>query len=290
MMNWRAKDTKFTRKSTIRIGGRLMDLSTPKIMGIVNITPDSFYDGGSSETIDSVLAKVQRYVDEGSDILDLGAQSTRPKAEQIGPMDEWKRLEGPLREIVNSFPDRTISIDTYHSSVAERALENGAHIINDISGGTLDDNMFATVGKWKVPYILMHIQGAPENMQDNPHYNHVVEDVATDLASKCKSLIQAGVDDIIIDPGFGFGKTTEHNYVLLRDLDYLIEIGHPLLIGISRKSMIWKTLQTSASEALNGTSALHMHALQQGASILRVHDVKEAVEVRTLWQQLQAKA
>lgn len=290
MMNWRAKDTKFTRKSTIRIGGELMDLSESKIMGIVNLTPDSFYDGGSSETIDSALAKIQTYIDQGVDIIDIGAQSTRPKSEQIGPVEEWKRLEAPLREIAKTFPKQVISIDTYHSSVAEHALEQGVHIINDISGGTLDDKMFETVGKWKVPYILMHIQGTPENMQDAPKYDHIVEDIAANLALKCNRLLEEGVDDIIIDPGFGFGKTHAHNFELLRDLDYLHELGHPLLVGISRKSMIWKTLDSSAQEALNGTTALHMFALQKGASILRVHDVKEAVEVRTLWQQLQEKA
>ncbi|NVK29267.1 MAG: dihydropteroate synthase [Flavobacteriia bacterium] len=274
-------------KKTIRVGSGLIDLSSPKIMGIINLTPDSFYDGGSSTNVDDALRKAEQMLEEGADWLDIGAQSTRPKAEQIGAEKEWSRLEGPLQAISARFPNAVLSIDTYHSSIAEKSILSGGHIINDISGGTLDSKMFETMGKLKVPYILMHIQGTPESMQENPTYNNVVVDVTRDLASKCAELIAHGVDDILIDPGFGFGKTNEHNFALLKNLEHLKSIGHPILVGLSRKSMIWKTLGSSAQEALNGTTALNMTALMNGASVLRVHDVKAAAEVRTLWLQLQ---
>lgn len=274
-------------KKTIRVGSGLIDLSSPKIMGIINLTPDSFYDGGTSTNVDDALRKAEQMLEESADWLDIGAQSTRPKAEQIGAEAEWNRLEGPLTAIAKRFPEAILSIDTYHSAVAEKAISAGGHIINDISGGTLDAQMFETVGKLNVPYILMHIQGTPETMQENPEYDNVVVDVTRDLATKCDELIAHGVDDILIDPGFGFGKTNAHNYALLQNLEHLKAIGHPILIGLSRKSMIWKTLGSSAKEALNGTTALNMTALMHGASVLRVHDVKPAVEVRTLWQQLQ---
>ncbi|KAB2810029.1 dihydropteroate synthase [Phaeocystidibacter luteus] len=274
-------------KKTIRVGSGLIDLSSPKIMGIINLTPDSFYDGGTSSNVDDALRKAEQMLEEGADWLDIGAQSTRPKAEQIGAEAEWNRLEGPLSAIAKRFPEAILSIDTYHSAVAEKAISAGGHIINDISGGTLDAQMFETAGRLKVPYILMHIQGTPETMQENPEYDNVVVDVTRDLATKCDELIAHGVDDILIDPGFGFGKTNAHNYALLQNLEHLKAIGHPILIGLSRKSMIWKTLGCSAGEALNGTTALNMTALMHGASVLRVHDVKPAVEVRTLWQQLQ---
>ncbi len=287
MKNWSAKDTKIERKLTIRIGGQILDLANPLIMGIINVTPDSFYDGGSSENDSDALAKADKMILQGADVLDLGAQSTRPKAEQIGPDEEWKRLKSPLSKIREAYPNVLISVDTYHHAVAEKAVAAGADIINDIGGGTLDPQMWETIGKLKIPYILMHIQGTPENMQINPEYQSIVEDLSLDLSAKIQGAIDAGIDDIIVDPGFGFGKTVEHNYELLNNFDYLKELGHPLLAGVSRKSMIWKTLETSATQALNGTSALHMALLMKGANILRAHDVKEAVEVRTLWQSMQ---
>lgn len=274
-------------KSTIRISGEYIDLTHPKIMGIVNLTSDSFYDGGSSESVKDALAKVERLLNEGADWIDLGAQSTRPGSHQMGAEEEWKRLGPILQEVTSSFPKATLSIDTYHSSVAEKAINAGAHIINDISAGQLDENMFAVAGALKVPYVLTHMQGRPETMQANPTYNNVLLEVTAELAHSANKLIDCGVDDILIDPGFGFGKSTEHNFTLLRNLEYLKSIGHPLLIGLSRKGMIWKTLNTSPQEALNGTTALHMAALMNGASVLRVHDVKAAAEVRTLWTNLQ---
>lgn len=286
MVNLSAKDTKLDRKSTIRVRGKLIDMSRPLILGIVNITPDSFYDGGTLQTEDDILSRAEKMIQQGADGLDIGAQSTRPRAEQIGADAEWERLRAPLALLRERFPDTLLSIDTYHASVAERAADLGADIINDISGGTFDPEMFQTMGKLKLPYVLMHIQGNIETMQVKPEYGNVVEEVMGFLAEKTRELIDAGVNDIFIDPGFGFGKTNEHNFELLRNLSYLQELGHPLFIGMSRKSMIWKTLNTSANEALNGTTALNMIALEGGAAILRVHDVREAVETRTLWLHL----
>lgn len=285
--NQSAKDTKISMKKTILIRGQLIDLSLPKIMGIVNLTPDSFHDGGRYNRTDQALIRVESMLEDGADWIDLGPQSTRPGAEQIGTEAEWIRLEEPLTEIRKRFPELVISIDTYHSSVAENAVNSGADIINDISGGTLDDRMFETVGKLRVPYVLMHIQGTPDTMQKAPRYDHVVEDIVLDLAVKCRSLIDHGVNDILIDPGFGFGKTLAHNFELLNNLDHFASIGHPVLAGLSRKSMIWKTLGITPEDALNGTGALNMTALMKGASVLRVHDVRPAVEVRTLWSDLQ---
>ncbi|TNE29093.1 MAG: dihydropteroate synthase [Bacteroidetes bacterium] len=286
MKNLSAKDTKIERKSTIRVGGRIIDISSPHIFGIVNLTPDSFFDGGTLHSEEDVLAKVSKMIENGADGIDLGAQSTRPKAEQIGAEAEWTRLKNALIRIRKEHPNTLISIDTYHSSVAERAADCGADIINDISGGTFDTNMFETVAKLKLPYVLMHIQGNVETMQVNPNYTHVVEEIVANLATKTRQLMELGVNDVLIDPGFGFGKTVEQNFEILRNLDYFHELGHPLFVGLSRKSMIWKSLNSSPSEALNGTTALNMIALEAGAHILRVHDVQAAMETRTLWRQL----
>lgn len=283
-----AKDTKNDRKKTILINGRLIDFSTPKVMGIVNLTPDSFYDGGATFSVDSALAQVNQMVADGADMIDLGAQSTRPGAPQVGATEEWNRMENSLKQIIATHPDLIISIDTYHSEVAAKAIGAGAHIVNDISAGSLDENMFSTVAKLQVPYVLMHMRGTPENMQQNPTYADVVTEVTQELASKAATLRDLGVNDILIDPGFGFGKTVEHNFDLLENLEHLAQIGHPLFIGLSRKSMIWKTLNTTPDKALTGTIALNFAALERGAAILRVHDVKEAVEVRTLWQKLKS--
>lgn len=286
MKNLSAKDTKIERKSTIRVGGRMIDISTPHIFGIVNLTPDSFFDGGTLHSEEDVLARVAKMIENGADGIDLGAQSTRPKAEQIGADAEWTRMKNALIRIRQEFPNTLISIDTYHSSVAEKAADCGADIINDISGGAFDSKMFETVAKLKLPYVLMHIQGNIETMQDHPQYTHVVEEIMASLAVKTRELLDLGVNDLLIDPGFGFGKTVDQNFEILRHLDYFHELGHPLFVGLSRKSMIWKTLNTSPSEALNGTTALHMVALEAGAQILRVHDVEAAAETRTLWRQL----
>jgi len=265
-----------------------MDLSTPKVMGILNATPDSFFDGGLFQQQNKALHRVEQMQKEGVDILDMGAYSTRPGAMEITETEELERLKKLLPAIVKEFPDLPISIDTFRHQIAKQTIEMGAHIINDISGGTLDNEMFKTVGKLKVPYILMHIQGTPKTMQQNPTYKNVVAEVLEDLGKKTQQLIAHGVDDIIIDPGFGFGKTVEHNYQLLKQLQDFRIIEMPLLVGFSRKSMINKVLKTKPENALNGTTALNAWALQKGANILRVHDVKEAKQVITLHQQITA--
>ena len=257
-------------------------------MGILNATPDSFFDGGLFQQQNKALHRVEQMINEGVDILDIGAYSTRPGAIEITETEELERLKKLLPEIAKNFPDLPISVDTFRSTIAEQVIEMGAHMINDISGGSLDNKMFETVGRLKVPYILMHIQGTPKTMQQNPTYKNVVAEVLEDLGKKTQQLITLGVDDVIIDPGFGFGKTVEHNYQLLQQLTDFRIIEMPLLVGFSRKSMINKVLKINPENALNGTTALNAWALQKGANILRVHDVKEAKQVITLHQQLNA--
>ena len=263
-----------------------MDLSTPKVMGILNATPDSFFDGGQYQRLDDAIAKVEQMVKDGMDILDIGAFSTRPGAEMIPEKEELKRLQSLLPEMVKRFPNLPISVDTFRSEMARAAIEMGAHIINDVSGGNLDENMYQTVGDLKAPYILMHMQGTPQTMQDKPTYTHVVAEILEDLARKTYAAVDHGINDVIIDPGFGFGKTVEHNYQLLNQLSDFRMIEMPILVGFSRKSMINKVLGTRPETALNGTTVLNTIALQKGADFLRVHDVKEAKQVITLHQQL----
>lgn len=259
--------------------GKKLSFESPKVMGVINITPDSFYDGGRYASVDAAIKQTEKLITEGADIIDLGACSTRPNAIDIGEAEELKRLQPVLDYLVKNHPDVIISVDTYRAKVAKEAVKNGASIVNDISGGTMDNKMFETVAALKVPYILMHIQGTPDTMQVNPHYTNVVKEVEDFFTAQIAKLHKAGVKDIIIDPGFGFGKSVEHNYTLLKNLHHYKMFGLPLLAGVSRKSMINKVLKTKPENALTGTIALNTLALMEGANILRVHDVKEAKEV-----------
>lgn len=272
------KNTIFSSNQRINSKGRLINLSAPLVMGILNISDDSFYDGGQHVTTSAALKQCEKMLTEGAAIIDIGASSTRPGAKLNSATEEAVKLLPVISAIRNKFPECIISVDTYHASVAEMAVDNGADFINDISGGEFDPEMFATIARLKVPYVLMHIQGRPENMQLNPHYQNLMQEVMLYFADKLNKLRELGVNDIIIDPGFGFGKTTEHNYELLQKLDVFAMLERPLLVGFSRKSMINKVLKTTPEQALNGTTVLNTIALLKGANILRVHDVKEAVE------------
>lgn len=263
---------------TIDCNSKLLDLSTPAIMGILNLTDDSFYDGGQHNSIKKALLQTEKMLDDGAKIIDIGAYSSRPKAKHISLDEEWQRLEKTLQIINKEFPQAILSVDTFRSEIARRSVDNGADIINDISAGNLDPHMFDTVADLNVPYIMMHMQGTPQTMQDNPHYDCIQKEVANYFLNKVKTLQQKGLRKIIIDPGFGFGKTLEHNYQLLNNLEELHTLELPLLVGVSRKSMVYKVLETDAKNSLNGTTAIHTLCLSKGASILRVHDVKEAVE------------
>lgn len=260
----------------------MLDISTPIVMGILNATPDSFYNQGRDSDIDSILRNAERMLGEGAKILDVGGASTKPGSAIIDADEELKRVIPVIQAINKRFPEAWMSVDTYHSKVAMEAVNAGASIINDVSSGSIDGNMIATVAQLQVPYIAMHMQGTPATMQQNPQYSNVSLDVLNYLRQMVDKCEAAGIKDIIIDPGFGFGKTLEHNYELLRNMHTLRILGKPVLAGISRKGMIWKALGNTPEEALNGTTALHMVALQQGANILRAHDVKEAMEVITL--------
>lgn len=279
-----AKDTFFHKKTTLNVGGKLIDLSTPKVMGIINLTPDSFFEGSRKQNIDEAFKQAEKMLNEGATILDLGAYSSRPGADDISVQEELDRLLPVVENITKNFHDATLSIDTFRAVVAEAAIKAGAHIINDISGGQLDEKMFATVAKLKVPYILMHMKGNPKTMVALAEYEDVFSEVFDYFTSRIHQLKQLGVNDIIIDPGFGFAKKPEHGYRLLQRLAEFQQLGLPLLAGISRKKMIYGALGITADEALNGTTVLNTIALTKGASILRVHDVKEAVQAVKLWQ------
>jgi len=267
------------RKNTIDIGGELIDFTIPVVMGIVNITPDSFYDGGKMDDEKTLLTSVEKMIKEGASIIDVGAISTRPGAQLISTKIELGRLLPAVQAIRNSFPKIPISIDTFRSWVAVRVIDEiGPVVVNDISGGTLDSKMFETIGKIRVPYILSHIQGSPRDMQEDPQYDDIIKDISSYFSEKVKRLTKLGVLDVIIDPGFGFGKKTEHNYELLNRFDSFKVFQLPVMAGVSRKSMIWKVLETKPENALNGTTVANTLALLGGADILRVHDVKQAVE------------
>ncbi|MCD4833950.1 MAG: dihydropteroate synthase [Bacteroidales bacterium] len=273
------KDTFFSRKLTINCGGELFDLSQPKIMGILNIAPDSFYDGGKYASKEIFLERVNVMINDGCDILDIGAYSSRPGAENITSDEELQRLLPVLEIVRTEFPDIIISVDTFRSEIAKKVVADfNVNIINDISAGNMDDKMFETIAGLNVPYILMHMQGNPQNMQDNPQYNNVIQELLNYFSEKVEKLKLLGINDLIIDPGFGFGKTVDHNYQILKYLDDLKIFELPILVGLSRKSMINKILDISSEEALNGTAVLNTLALINGANILRVHDVKEAKE------------
>jgi dihydropteroate synthase len=265
-------------KTTINCKGRLIDTSSPLVMGIINVTPDSFYDGGKNNSVETAITKVRKHLKEGATVIDIGGYSSRPGADEVTEQEELNRTIPVIEAVLIAFPDTIISIDTFRSNVAKKAIEAGAAIINDISAGDLDENMFSVVAEKQVPYIIMHMQGIPKTMQNNPNYTNIIQEIMYYFSKKINALRKKGVNDIIIDPGFGFGKTLEHNYEILGKLNNLQLLNVPILAGISRKSMIYKLLNTSSKESLSGTIAANIIALQNGANILRVHDVKEATE------------
>lgn len=268
---------------SLNIRGKLFWLDSPKVMGIINMTPDSFYSGSKYSQEKAVLTKVEEMVAEGVAIVDIGGMSSRPGATIISPEEERKRILPAIQMIRHQFQHLPISVDTLHSDVAVAALESGADIINDISGGQHDQEIWTVAARWRAPYIAMHMQGTPATMQDQPQYQDVVVNVFDHINRQVQAIREAGVQDVIIDPGFGFGKSLAHNYQLLMHLDFFSQIDCPLLIGLSRKSMINKVIGTTPEQALNGTTALHMIALSHGANILRVHDVRPAVEAIQLF-------
>ncbi|MCH3882869.1 dihydropteroate synthase [Tenacibaculum aquimarinum] len=271
---------------TINCNGTLIDLSSPKVMGILNITPDSFFDGGKYKNESDILSQTEKMLSEDATFIDIGAYSSRPGAKHISEEEELQRIVPVIELLVKNFPEIIISVDTFRSKVAQETINSGAAIINDISDGKMDDNMFATVAKLQVPYILMHMLGTPKTMQNNPEYKDVTKEVISFFAEQINILHQLKVNDIILDVGFGFGKTIEHNFELLKNLSLFKSLDAPMLAGVSRKSMLYKTLDTTAQEALNATTSANTIALLNGAKILRVHDVKEAVEAVKIVNQI----
>ena len=267
---------------SISVRGSLRSFHQTWVMGILNLTPDSFHDGGAWNDTGRAVAQAERMLREGADVLDLGAQSTRPGAVQVGADEEWARLSPVLSAIRDAHPDALLSIDTFHASVARRALDAGADLINDVSGGDADPDMWKVVADARAPYVMMHMQGTPETMQANPIYQDVVSDVYQNLQTKLFRAYDAGLTDVIVDVGFGFGKTVANNYALLDALPEFLALQCPVLVGVSRKSMIQKVLGVSSDDALNGTTTLHAWAVDRGAHLLRVHDVAEAAEVVAL--------
>jgi dihydropteroate synthase len=278
-----AKDTVFHKKATINVRGRLMDLSTPQVMGIINLTPDSFFADSRKPAIADALQQAGQMLTDGASILDLGAYSSRPGAADISVQEETDRLIPAVEAIVKAYPDAVLSADTFRAQVAEAAVQAGAHIINDIGGGELDADMFATIARLQVPYILMHMKGTPQTMVQQAHYEDVFSEVFDHLVQRYELLRSLGVHDVILDPGFGFAKTAEQSYTLLSRLQEFEQLQLPVLVGISRKRMIYGLLGTTAAKALNGTTASNTIALTKGANILRVHDVKEAVQAVKIW-------
>jgi dihydropteroate synthase len=267
--------------------GKLIDVSTPKVMGILNVTPNSFYDGGKFTNENEVLLQIEKMLLEGATFIDIGGYSSKPNVEVISEEEEWQRVIPVLRKINVEFPEAIISIDTFRSVIAKESVNNGAAIINDISAGSLDENMMKTVAQLQVPYIVMHMKGNPQTMQSLAKYENIVKEMLFYFSEKINEARNLGINDLIIDPGFGFAKTIAQNFEVLGKLELFKMIELPLLVGVSRKSMVYKTLGTTSELALNGTSSLHTIALMKGAKILRVHDVKEAVECITLFNQLQ---
>ena len=271
------------------LNGSLIDLSKPIVMGILNVTPDSFFDGRQYSTSEQIAQRALHIKNEGAAIIDIGAYSSRPGAQDISAKEEIDRLLPALETVRNVLPDFSISIDTFRSKVVETVFKHfGGIIVNDISGGELDKEMPHVVGHHKLPYICMHMRGTPQTMQNDTHYENLMNEIIDYFSFKLRLFHQAGINDVIIDPGFGFSKTTAHNFELLSKLEYLRLLDVPVLAGLSRKSMIWKTLEIEPSEALNGTTALNMVALQKGAKILRVHDVREAMQTIRLFRELSA--
>tara|TARA_B110000285_G_scaffold187648_1_gene213518 strand:- start:5286 stop:6119 length:834 start_codon:yes stop_codon:yes gene_type:complete len=272
---------------TLNCKGALIDLSVPKVMGIINATPDSFYDGGKTVTLNEILRQAEGMLNEGAAFLDIGGYSSRPGADDVSETEELQRVLPAVEAIIKEFPEAIISVDSFRSKVAKSAIEAGAAIVNDISGGTKDIEMLSAVSKLKVPFIAMHMRGTPQTMSQLTEYTNITRDVLAYFSERLAAARAAGIDDIIADPGFGFAKTRAQSFELLNNLELFKHLEVPYLIGVSRKSMIYKTIETTADNALNGTTALHAIALLKGASILRVHDVQEAVECVSLLQAMQ---
>lgn len=268
---------------TLNCKGKLLTIEQPLVMGIINATPDSFYKGDLPAGLEEIVVQVGKMTSEGASIIDIGGQSTRPGSERISASEEIQRVIPVIDSILTTYPQTIISIDTYHSEVALAAIKAGASIVNDISAGSLDPEMIDCVSSLKVPYICMHMKGSPEHMQNNPTYDDLIKEVLDFFIDKIEQCKKAGIKDIIIDPGFGFGKTIQQNFILLKQLSVFKMLDKPILTGLSRKSMVYKTLDVDVTAALNGSTVLHTIALQQGASILRVHDVKEAMQAVTLF-------
>ena len=271
---------------TINCKGNLIDLSTPKVMGVMNLTPDSFYDGGKLTSKKEILLQANKMLKEGATFLDLGAYSSRPGAQFVSEKEEIHRLLPVIKILLDEFPEILLSIDTFRSNVANESIYAGASLINDISAGTLDDHMFKIIAQHQVPYVMMHMRGTPETMMQNTDYKDLTKEVIYYFSERITKARSFGINDLIVDPGFGFSKTLDQNYELFNDLELFRHLNVPLLIGISRKSMIQKKIKTTAADSLNGTTALHAIAIQKGVSILRVHDVKEAFETINLLQNL----
>lgn len=282
MKSW-VENKIFYSNQTLNIRGRLVYLGEPKIMGILNVTPDSFYDGGKFDSEDTILSQAEKMMEQGATFIDVGGYSSRPGAEDISIEEEIRRISRAVKIIVKKFPGAILSIDTFRTAVAQAAVDEGAAMINDISGGEQDKAMFELAAKLQVPYILMHMRGTPKTMNRLTSYDNLLKEVTDYFHSKIQQLESVGVKDVIIDPGLGFAKTVEQNFMLLNSLDYLRILNKPIMAGISRKSMIWKTLSVTPERALNGTTCLNTIALLKGANILRVHDVQEAAEVCKLY-------
>ena len=280
------KDTFFPKKKVLNVRGKMWVMQSPVVMGILNLTPDSFYDGGKYDSVPKVMEQASRLYEEGAFILDLGAYSSRPGAAEVSQEEEWDRLKGIIRSIKEQFPDKLLAVDTFRSEIAYRSLQEGVDIINDISGGFLDHKIWKIAADHKAPYIAMHMKGTPTTMQQLAQYANLTIEVLDYFVDLIRQARREGLADLILDPGFGFAKTMEQNYELLNQLDILKPLQTPVLVGLSRKSMVYKSLGADPSEALNGTTALHMAALLKGADILRAHDVKEALESITLYHKI----
>jgi dihydropteroate synthase len=276
-------------KMTINCKGQLIDLSTPKVMGILNVTPNSFFDGGRYKNESEILSQVRKMLNEGADFIDIGAYSSKPKAEYVSEKDELKRIVPIVNLILDHFPKTVISIDTFRSEVARICIENGASIINDISAGILDEKMMGSIAKFDVPYIMMHNRGTPQTMQTMTQYDNIVKEMLFYFSEKVSLARSFGINDLILDPGFGFAKTLDQNYEVLQKLELFDMLELPLLVGVSRKSMIYNLFKCTPEEALNGTSIINTTALNKGAKILRVHDVKEAIECVTIFNKINPK-
>ena len=264
----------------------MIDLKTPKIMGILNLTENSFYDGGKYNSLKSATSQTKKMIEEGANFIDIGVASSKPSSDLIKPVDEIEILTPYLKHLLKEFPNTFFSVDTYNSEVAKMSLDLGVSMINDISGGDLDSQMYTVVSSYMVPYVIMHMKGIPKTMQNSPSYNNIINEVSCFFNEKIQKAKISGIHDLLIDPGFGFGKNINHNFILLNNLSLLNDLNCPIVVGVSRKSMIYRTLNCEPKEALNGSTAIHAWCLERGAKILRVHDVKEAKECINLWTML----